>query len=216
MDSVQLTLAALREREAMLGAFDARMRMSGQPLVAVWRPPMPMPRGWLPIPLGAERKMFVPYLNPFMSQMVPFYPGVGSSGGLVHSGIGSMGGGIPMGLGISPGPGGIGYSSHPGYPGYPSYSSYVPQGYYGYGYHPSPMIPVPYGYGMGLAHAGYEGAPIAGGFGPMSGFNPMMSRPMMGMGSMGSMPGTSMQPAWTLGSMGPMMPSNQMPSTPHN
>ncbi|HEY0840484.1 MAG TPA: hypothetical protein VGD74_09890 [Vulgatibacter sp.] len=144
--------------------------------------------------------MYVPYLSPFMSHVVPVYPGVGSPG-LIHSGIGPVGSGIPMGIGPI------------------SYGSYGP-GIYGqgiYGYRPQGMIP----YGMGLVHAGYEGS-IPGGINPLFGMNPMMpmmSSPMMGspmpMGSMpmGSMPGSPMQPAWSpMQSTWSPMQSNGMPS----
>jgi len=183
VDAVHMTSAAAR---ALWGADAAalalgRIRAGGMPLGTTWRP-RPVPRGWLPISLGTEREMYVPYLSPFMSSMVPVYPGIGSPG-LIHSGVGS---GIPMPIGMSPGP-----------VSYGSYGSYMTPGIYGY-------RPIPYG--MGLVHAGYEGGSIPGGINPLFGINPMMSGigPMVhGMGPsmmsmpMGSVSGMPMQPAWS-------------------
>ena len=184
VDAVHLTSAAARTlwgADAAAQAF-GRIRAGGMPPGTTWRP-RPVPRGWLPISLGTERKMYVPYLSPFMSSVVPVYPGIGSPG-LIHSGVGS---GIPMPIGMTPGP--------------VSYGSYMTPGIYGY-------RPVPYG--VGLVHAGFEGS-IPGGINPLFGINPMMSGiggmvsgmgPMMhGVGpsmmSMGSMSGMPMQPAWS-------------------
>lgn len=200
VDAVHLTCAAVGARSGAAGATNfGRMRAGGSPPGTTWWP-MPAPRGWLPIWLGTESEMYVPYLSPFMSHVMPVYPGVGSPG-LIHSGIGPVGSGIPMGIGPIP---------------YGSYGSYGP-GIYGqgiYGYRPQGMFP----YGMGLVHSGWEGS-TPGGINPLFGMNPMMpsmmSGPMMpgspmpmssipnGSMGMGSMPGMPMQPAWS-----PMPPSN--------
>jgi len=197
VDAVHLTSAAVGALSGA-AAVDTRTRAGGSPLGTTWRP-MPVPRGWLPIWLGTESEMFVPYLSPFMSHVVPVYPGMGSPG-LIHSGMGPVGSGIPMGIG-----------------GPISYGSYGPQGMYGqgfYGYRPQGMIP----YGMGLVHAGEGSSP--GGINPLFGTNPIQPQGMspswsngpwsMGSWSAGSWPvgswsGMPMQPAW---SPMPMQPSN--------
>lgn len=187
VDAVHLTCAAARAMSSADAAATAfgRMRAGVNPPGTTWRP-LPVPRGWLPVSLGTESEMFVPYLSPFMSHVVPVYPGIGSPG-LIHSGVGHMGSGIPMGVGVPS-----------GHVPYGSYGSYVSPGIYGY-------RPMPYG--VGLVHAGYEGS-IPGGINPLFGISPMMSgygpSMMPGIGpSMMSMPmgspmsGSPMQPAWS-------------------
>jgi len=184
VDAVHLTCAAVRSLSGADAAALAygRMRASGMPL-GTTRRPQPVPRGWLPVSLGTESEMYVPYLSPFMSHVVPVYPGIGSPG-LIHSGVGPVGSGIPMGIGVPS--------------GQVPYGPYMSPGIYGY-------RPIPYG--VGLVHAGYEGS-IPGGINPLFGINPVMSgygpSMMPGIGpsmmpmQMGSpISGTPMQPAWS-------------------
>ncbi|AKU93277.1 hypothetical protein AKJ08_3664 [Vulgatibacter incomptus] len=188
VDAVHLTAAALRalDRAPRVDQVDT-FRASGISLAPGWWS-TPVPRGWPPPHLlGAEREMFVPYVSPYMSHMMPFYPS--HQTGLIHSGVG----GIPMS--------GIGYSPmiHPSL----------------YGYRPSPMFS--YGYGLmhsGMESPIPMINPLIGGSHMGHMMSPMMGSPMMGMGMSPMMPmpysGMPMQPAW---SMGPMVQSPVSP--PH-
>lgn len=205
VDAIHHTAAALVRVEwgAQLASHPP---YAGGPLPAMaWRP-MPGPRGWPLNPLGSESKSMVPYLNPFIPSMIPLYPGLTQSPGLLHAGMGPMGGGIPVGASIGMG------------------VPYAPYGTYGYR-HPGML---PYGYGYGLMHAGWEGPGIGGGspligggigygYGPSQGYGSIGYGPI-GYGSVGYGPipygliqGNPLQPSWS----GPVSGPNGGVGGPH-
>src|SRR5690625_3452893 len=113
VDAIHLTAAALIERGARRNlpfsqpapqALRAAHAFTTNP---GWRP-MPMPRGWSSLSLGPESKMIVPFVSPYLPQMLPLYPGLSHSGPIAGF---STQGGIPYGpYGIRGGiPYGYGY-----------------------------------------------------------------------------------------------------------
>jgi hypothetical protein len=174
VDAIHLTAAALHERQAAAAAGSAWPGpgapvavASGAAPTADWRP-LPMPRGWPPLRLGAsmETPMFVPFVTA-VPQAFPVYPTGNLPMGLSHAGLQPFYGNgwiNPLQL----------QQMQPGYG-------------YGYGYRPAPQM----NYGYGLAHAGYgyEGAyPNPYGYAPVSQlpyygmpqphFAPQMHQPM--------------------------------------